>query len=249
MRYSVASRKSGKKETMTAKRSSAATMVDTTAANLRELVLEKPAGSLLGSEEDLLQRLKVSRPTFRQAAQTLVSEQLLMVRRGAGGGYFTRLPSVDAIIHMATIYLSSSQSSLNEMLDVMDILLTRAVRLVAENPNMEERKRLLNMIEEREVEPLPENLVELNRLFLDLMSELGRIANNAILAMFVDIAMHLSDAQRTGTILTPKRAAELLALEKDMALYIYQGEPDFALIIYSRIRELTNSWYGNAQPQ
>ncbi|MEU4249843.1 GntR family transcriptional regulator [Amycolatopsis sp. NPDC026612] len=43
-----------------------------------------PAGARLGNEVDLAARLRLSRPTIRQAIQTLVNQGLLVRRRGVG---------------------------------------------------------------------------------------------------------------------------------------------------------------------
>ncbi|ADJ44839.1 GntR family transcriptional regulator [Amycolatopsis mediterranei S699] len=43
-----------------------------------------PAGARLGNEVDLAARLRLSRPTLRQAIQTLVNQGLLVRRRGVG---------------------------------------------------------------------------------------------------------------------------------------------------------------------
>lgn len=68
---------------------------------LRNDALRKPEGSLIGSEEELVERYGVSRPTLRQAASLVAQEQLVHVRRGVGGGYFTRRPDSHSVAHMA----------------------------------------------------------------------------------------------------------------------------------------------------
>ena len=64
---------------------------------LRIESLNSDEGTLLGSEEDMLSRHKVSRPTFRQAAALVAQEQLLTIRRGVGGGYFVTRPKPEAV--------------------------------------------------------------------------------------------------------------------------------------------------------
>ena len=82
---------------------------------LREESLQCAEGELIGSEDDLLARHKVSRPTLRQAAALVASEQLLQVRRGVGGGYIARRPTGRAVTHMAAIFLRSRGASLDEI--------------------------------------------------------------------------------------------------------------------------------------
>src|SRR5690606_4084804 len=90
--------------------------VRSTAARLRDMALGQDADFFLGSEEQLIRLLDVSRPTFRQAARLLEHEQLLTIRRGPGGGFFTRRPSADAVVHLASICLVAQRSRVSHML-------------------------------------------------------------------------------------------------------------------------------------
>lgn len=83
-----------------------------TAATLREeIIRQKTERAWLGSEQQLLDRLGVSRPTLRQAARILEAEQLLEVRRGVNGGFFGKRPSPDGVAHMASVVLRSQSAS------------------------------------------------------------------------------------------------------------------------------------------
>src|ERR1700742_5135849 len=79
---------------------------------LRAQSLQCAEGEMLGSEDDLLARYRVSRPTLRQAAALVTQEQLLQVRRGVRGGYIARRPTSRAVAHMAAIYLRTRDTSL-----------------------------------------------------------------------------------------------------------------------------------------
>ncbi|MGJ3627919.1 GntR family transcriptional regulator [Sphingomonas sp. MMS24-JH45] len=60
------------------------------ADELRRLALTSEEGTLLGSEEALMTRLGVSRPTLRQAAGLVAQDQLITIKRGVNGGYSPR---------------------------------------------------------------------------------------------------------------------------------------------------------------
>lgn len=75
------------------------------AASLRALILAAEDGALLGSEEDLQEKLGVSRATVRQIARLLEREGLLSVRRGLRGGYYAARPSLDTIETAVSAYL------------------------------------------------------------------------------------------------------------------------------------------------
>jgi DNA-binding FadR family transcriptional regulator len=82
---------------------------------LQEECLAAPEGAALGSEEELLNRLQVSRPTLRQATRLLEYQGLMTVRRGPGGGYFARRPDVRSVADAAALFLRSRRTSLAEI--------------------------------------------------------------------------------------------------------------------------------------
>ena len=86
---------------------------------LREEILRADMpGEFLGSEEDLINRLSISRPTFRQVARLLELEQLLTIKRGPGGGFFSRRPSFQGIVHQATVCLVAHKATVAHLMSV-----------------------------------------------------------------------------------------------------------------------------------
>lgn len=81
--------------------------IETAAADLRRIALSTPEGGLLGSEDELLDRLKCARVTIRQTARLLEREGLLRVRRGINGGYFAARPSVEMVEAIVCNYLDT----------------------------------------------------------------------------------------------------------------------------------------------
>src|SRR5215475_11381751 len=89
-----------------------------TADILREEILSRASESeewLLGSEDDMIRTLGVSRPTLRQAARMLEQEELLVVRRGIGGGLFGRRPTAEAVSHIASVYLRAQGAAYDDL--------------------------------------------------------------------------------------------------------------------------------------
>jgi GntR family transcriptional regulator, transcriptional repressor for pyruvate dehydrogenase complex len=89
--------------------------VERAVRQLQEDCLAAPEGAALGSEEELLARFGVSRPTLRQATRLLEYQGLMRVRRGPGGGYFARRPDVTSVADVAAIYLRSRQTPMTEI--------------------------------------------------------------------------------------------------------------------------------------
>lgn len=62
-------------------------------------------GEVLGTEADLMERFRISRATFREAARQLEWQGAAGMRRGASGGLTVRAPPRDAIVSALKTYL------------------------------------------------------------------------------------------------------------------------------------------------
>ncbi|UVO55752.1 GntR family transcriptional regulator [Sphingomonas sp. SUN039] len=108
--------------------------LDAAAARLRALVLARPEGTLLGSEENLQTALAVSRATVRQAARLLEREGLLRVRRGISGGYFGSRPDVGTIVASVGTYLEMLAVEVEDLSMVATTLWIEVVRKACAAP-------------------------------------------------------------------------------------------------------------------
>src|ERR1700682_4492824 len=123
-----------------------------TADILREEILNHNSDGdewLLGSEDDMIRMLGVSRPTLRQAARMLEQEQLLVVRRGIGGGLFGRRPTAEAGSHTASVFLRSQGATYKDLISTTTILATECARLAAANPDRAARAALAHFYDNR----------------------------------------------------------------------------------------------------
>jgi len=221
-------------------------VVGVAVAQLRDLILSRPQDTLLGSEQDLVSYLKVSRSTFREAVQKLDSEQLLKVKRGVGGGYFSRRPSVDSVVYMASIYLSSQQPSSTELFEATSAIIEKAATLAASNPDSAARARLDTMLS-REAQVLhASDWPALSDLFHRFALTLGEISGNTVIRMFVDIILKIYKANASETVLNAERAALLIDAHRELAQRVHSGDAEIAVIICRRINQLTRSWLTEA---
>ncbi len=119
--------------------------LETVKSKLREISLAADEGAIVGSEDDLIALLDVSRSTLRQAARVMELHGFLRVRRGIGGGYFATRPDEKSLQAIVGAYLDTLDLKYEDVTDVASVLwvdvLTRAARLntpqarcVAENP-------------------------------------------------------------------------------------------------------------------
>jgi GntR family transcriptional regulator, transcriptional repressor for pyruvate dehydrogenase complex len=122
-----------------------------TADVLREEILRRESEDFLGSEDELIDRLGVSRPTLRQAARILEAEELLVVKRGWNGGFFARRPEASAVTRIAGLYLRSERTTFGDVWHTLALVGAEAARLAAANPDAEARRALVTMV--REAEP------------------------------------------------------------------------------------------------
>lgn len=106
---------------------------NTTAAatKLRALIWESKEGDFLGSEDEMIEKLLVSRPTVRQVARLLETEGLLRVKRGTNGGYFAARPSVEVIEASVSSYLHMVVVDAEEVTEVASALWVIMMRKAA----------------------------------------------------------------------------------------------------------------------
>ena len=89
-------------------------------------------GSVVGSENELLDRYGISRAIFREAVRLLEHVGIATTRRGPGGGLVVTEPSTAAVIQAFLVYLTHTGMSLEELLDARVSLESSIVRLAAE---------------------------------------------------------------------------------------------------------------------
>lgn len=108
------------------------------ADQLRELIVggELSRGERLPNENTLAHEFGVSRATVREALRLLAAQNLIRTAKGAGGGSYVTLPSVDHIsefLHASINLLTEAQDvSLEEFLEARELLEVPAARLAAQ---------------------------------------------------------------------------------------------------------------------
>lgn len=109
---------------------------------IRDLVIrgELKPGDKLPSERDLVERLKVSRASIREALSALEMMGLLEVR--SGEGTFIQKVGAESIIAPLAWMLSIEQGTALELIEVRKILEGQAARLAAERAEPEDLQEL-----------------------------------------------------------------------------------------------------------
>ena len=219
---------------------------------LRRDALKCPEGELIGSEDELLARHQVSRPTLRQAAALVAQEQLLQVRRGVKGGYIARRPTSRAVAHMAAIYLRTREASLDELGRSMSPIRAELARLAAANLDESSRQAFQDFLQ-REAEPNVEGagiraFTKSEREFGNL---LGAASRNHVLSLFLDILHDLAaniPPERDLFLGRPERVKAYRQQRARLIEAILDGDPNVAVLLSNRTSELNRQWMDEDAP-
>ncbi|MGE0384180.1 MAG: FadR/GntR family transcriptional regulator [Gammaproteobacteria bacterium] len=192
---------------------------------LREEIFARKDGDYLGSEDELLARLGISRPTFRQAARLLEHEQLVVIKRGIYGGFYVRQPTARTVAHAASTLLRFEKTTLLDMLKAAVPLYEYSIRLAAQcqDPALIGRMRALMgaMRGDDGASITPERMLRLDREFSELVSAM---AGNPPLRLFLAVLYDFGVSETTVRIfhhhperIDPWRKARLQVAEALLA--------------------------------
>jgi GntR family transcriptional repressor for pyruvate dehydrogenase complex len=147
---------------------------------------ELQPGDRLPPEQELAERLGVSRGSLREAVRALSQIKVLDVRRG-DGTYVTSLSPKELLSGLGFAMELLQSSGLEEVLEVRRLLLPPAAALAAQRATDEQIAEMRAVVEQLETETDQEKIERLNRRFTAL---LGSATGNETLASFLR-ALHL----------------------------------------------------------
>jgi GntR family transcriptional regulator, transcriptional repressor for pyruvate dehydrogenase complex len=212
---------------------------------LRQDALSFADGELIGSEDELLQRHNVSRPTLRQAAALVAQEQLLKIKRGVGGGYIARRPTSRAVAHMAAVFLQTRGAGLGEIIQSVEPIRAELARLAALNVDDEGRQAIRDFLareEERNEEDAYWGFIRGERDFGQLM---GQISRNHVMSLFLEILYDLAATLKPEHDIyrgRPDRIAEYRGKRNRIAEAVLDGDADLAVLTAHRCSSLGVGW-------
>ena len=168
------------------------------AVKLRKMALAKEDGAFLGSEEELLNALGVSRPTFRQAARLLAHEQVLNIKRGVGGGFFARRPTLQTVSRAVAAYLNARHTSVEDVLEASAGVFRMGIGLAAESANEAARSRL-TMLRNKLVDLDGQNhpAAELMLVEAELEQTIGELSGNPAIELCLTMFNQFGAEQST----------------------------------------------------
>jgi len=218
--------------------------VHRSASQLRTMAMGQEEGTLLGSEEELMNQLGVSRPTLRQAAALVSQERLITIRRGVNGGYFTALPDSLTVARMAAIYLQSRHARLSEVISAVEPIRTELARLASRNNDPSAKAQLAAFLDQEQGMPQTNY-----RSFLRAERAFGRalaaISGNRVLELFLGIVYDLTafiGRDEDIYVNHPERIEAYRSHRNRMASAILEGDEELAVLATRRCSALVNEW-------
>ena len=220
---------------------------DRVAIILRERILSMEEGAYMGSEADLAEEVGVSLPTLRQAARMLEYEELLTIKPGKGGGYFTRRPTIETAMKSASQFLSSkvliSNATFMDVADPMVIqALTAAVKCKDEGLIDELRLFVGGKHDGNDDSQLPHEYSFKGSMYL--MALLARMSNNILLELFLGILWNQVVLSRiSGTRQGNKKIMESNHTSRiSFAKAVLSKDKDKAISAWKKRSKLIRSW-------
>ena len=170
---------------------------------LRRRIAEAEENTYLGSEADIALEVGVSLPTLRQTARMLEYEEVLLIKPGKGGGYFSRRPSIESAIRSASQFLSATDLNNNEMfMDAADTVMTQIVTNAVNCENPDKIAKLDNFVQDQrnQDKSSPLSPTFSFKVSAGLVLILADMSNNVMLELFARILWsEISVIQTAGT--------------------------------------------------
>ena len=221
-------------------------VLDRALAQLRELAVQRDAGAFVGSEDELMRQLGVSRPTLRQAAVLVMQEQLLVARPGPKGGYFAAKPTVTGVAHMAAIFLDAHGAGLHEIVEAVEPIRSGVARLATRGRDAANREQMRAFLVKEhafdEGHAADWDLLTAEREFNAL---LARMSGNRVLGLFTEMLNAFTQMAIGGPQVwseNPTRIQQYRRLRNRMAEAIIEGDEEIAALTASRAGAVLTDW-------
>ncbi|MBD3759614.1 MAG: FadR family transcriptional regulator [Rhizorhabdus sp.] len=223
--------------------SASSSTVRMVATRIRQDVLAMEDGAFLGSEDELVVRYGVSRPTLRQAATILGQEQLLVSRRGVGGGYFARIPDTRGVAQSAAVYLLAHHTSMEEVIAAVAPIKAELAILACRCTDETLKEEMVAFAEQ----PLPDEVaydyfLRSERTFARI---LGPMSGNGVLALFLNILYDFcSRVQPENDVYRhqPGRRKSYTEARTGMVKAIIAADEEIAAVYAKRCANMVAKW-------
>lgn len=223
---------------------SSANRVDHIAQQLAALSLEAEAGRYLGSEDDLLKRFGVSRPTLRQAAKIVANDRLLSIRRGPRGGLYADRPDAADSVRAVARYLRLNGATLHDVFVVNSPIAELAGALAAGCDDPELRAELAAFARRIDGHDTPGDMVRAEN---ELARLLTRMAGNPAIELVMAIGYSFGmEEQRIRFYGSPGDRAKARQLQRALCQAVLDKDPDIARLLMRRRAAMLEQWFARS---
>ncbi len=221
------------------------TLVARTARELAQLSLGLEDGEFIGAEDDLLQRLGVSRPTLRQAAKIAENDRLISVRRGIRGGFYASRPDANDAIRTLARYLRLKGATLLDIMGVSRLVSEEAAGLACQCTDAALRADLARFAEGIERADSVSALIDAEAVLASLVARMsGNPAIELVMAIGYSFGM---EEQGTGLYRDPAHRAEARRLQAGLCRAILDRDADIARLMMRRRSATMAEWIAQLQ--
>ena len=189
---------------------------------------EFPPGSYLPAAGILLEEFGVSRPTLREALNTLETDGLIQLRRGPNGGAIVQNPDNAAIIRQLEFMLRFEGTTIEQLMDVRLVVDPLAARLAAEKGTEEDVERIRQSLERQRDKDMLKNHEAWFKENLYFHWAIAVASQNPVVKVLSESLHNITLVG--GLKIRFKQSERLLSIEEHQAIYdgIAAGNPDEA---------------------
>ncbi len=223
----------------------AETLVARTARELSELSLTLEDGQFLGAEDDLLQRLGVSRPTLRQAAKIAENDRMISVRRGIRGGFYASRPDANDAIRTLARYLRLKGATLLDIMVVSRQVAEQAASLACQCDDAVLRGDLARFAQRIDQADSVSAMIDAEAVLASLIARMsGNPAIELVMAIGYSFGM---EEQGTGLYRDPAHRAEARRLQRGLCQAILDRDAEIAQLMMRRRSVTMAGWIAELQ--
>ncbi|MEU7814026.1 FCD domain-containing protein [Pseudonocardia sp. NPDC049154] len=147
-----------------------------------------PVGDVLGSEQELRERFRVSRAVLREAVRLVEHHQVARMRRGPHGGLFVVAPDAGPAARALVMYLEYIDLSVEDLMEarrlIEPLVASRAAVTIGES-GIERLRGVLAEEAEKRADPRAASQDALHMV-------LGKLSGNPALELFADVLTRLT---------------------------------------------------------
>lgn len=216
------------------------TLASRTARALVDMSLAAKPGDYLGAENDLLEKLGVSRPTLRQAAKMVERDRLISVRRGTKGGFFAERPDASDAIQSLTRFLRLRGANLGNVMQVTKLVFEEAAATAANLRTEADIEQLTELIDAIGVDDGPRESIAAD---VKVARIIARISGNPVIELVMEIGYSFGLSERnSGLYSDPARRILAAEMQRNLLNAIIDGDCEIARLMVRRRTSKFDQW-------